>query len=157
MKKTLLLIGLIGLLSSCNSTLNKKYSKQLVNTDFEKLKLNLDSVQLQNIKSGIHRLETAGKKLELMSYQEILNNELQHNSDKKKLIKTWDNYSTCSSQKEAKEYVELNCLGMFYSSVPPNSDIIKLIEIDGAEVYRNHGRIFIRLGDYVNWLTLKKN
>lgn len=72
MKKTLLLIGLAALLFSCSSPLDRKFDEKTAKEDFEAIKSKIDSTDLNLIVGSMIRLKFQDKKIEEMTYREIL-------------------------------------------------------------------------------------
>lgn len=66
--------GLAALLLSCYSTLEKKYNAETVAKDIEALGSELDSSEFGILLGSVIRLEFEDKKLEEMTYAEILTN-----------------------------------------------------------------------------------
>ena len=71
-KKQLLLIGIAAFLFSCSSPMDKKFNEETAKDDIEAIKSNLDSTELQLLGGSMIRLKFQDKKLEDMTYSEIL-------------------------------------------------------------------------------------
>jgi len=74
MKKQLLLIGLAALLFSCSSPLDKKFNADTSMEDIQAIKGKIDSTDLKLLAGSMIRLQFQDKKLEEMTYGEILEN-----------------------------------------------------------------------------------
>jgi hypothetical protein len=85
MKKTLLFISLIGLLWSCSSPLDKKFSKETSEKDIKEIKTELDSTELMLLAGSMIRLQMTGEKLEGMTYREILDNGKKWKAEQEKI------------------------------------------------------------------------
>lgn len=85
MKKTLLFISLIGLLWSCSSPLDKKFSEETSEKDIKEIKSELDSTELMLLAGSMIRLQMTGEKLEEMTYREILNNGKEWKVEQEKI------------------------------------------------------------------------
>ncbi len=72
MKKTILISIVIGLIISCSSPLDKKFSEEKVEKDMIEIKEKLDSTELMLLAGTMIRLKLQDKNLEGMTYQEIL-------------------------------------------------------------------------------------
>lgn len=71
-KKKLLLIGLTAFLFSCSSSMDKKFNEETAKEDIESIKGKIDSTELQLLAGSMIRLKFQDKKLEEMTYGEIL-------------------------------------------------------------------------------------
>jgi len=74
MNKTILLISLIGILCSCASPLDNKYSGDVTEKDINEIKAELDSTELMLLVGSVIGLQMTGEKVEEMTYREILEN-----------------------------------------------------------------------------------
>jgi hypothetical protein len=72
MKKIILVLGLITLLISCSSPMDKKYNEETAAEDLVAIKSELDSTEMKLLASSMFRLKLQDKKLEGMTYAEIL-------------------------------------------------------------------------------------
>ncbi len=85
MKKTLLFISLIGLLWSCSSPLERKFSEETSEKDIKEIKSELDSTELMLLAGSMIRLQMTGEKLEEMTYREILDNGKEWKAEQEKI------------------------------------------------------------------------
>lgn len=85
MKKTLLFISLIGLLWSCSSPLDRKFSEESLEKDIKEIKSELDSTELMLLAGSMIRLQMTGEKLEEMTYREILDNGKEWKAEQEKI------------------------------------------------------------------------
>jgi hypothetical protein len=85
MKKTLLFISLIGLLWSCSSPLDRKFSEETSEKDIKEIKSELDSTELMLLAGSMIRLQMTGEKLEEMTYREILDNGKEWKAEQEKI------------------------------------------------------------------------
>lgn len=85
MKKTLLSISLIGLLWSCSSPLDRKFSEETSEKDIKEIKSELDSTELMLLAGSMIRLQMTGEKLEEMTYREILDNGKEWKAEQEKI------------------------------------------------------------------------
>lgn len=85
MKKTLLFISLIGLLWSCSSPLDRKFSEESSEKDIKEIKSELDSTELMLLAGSMIRLQMTGEKLEEMTYREILDNGKEWKAEQEKI------------------------------------------------------------------------
>jgi len=74
MKKTLFLIILIGILWSCSSPLDNKFSGETSEKNIKEITSKLDSTELMLLVGSMLRLQMTGEKIEEMTYREILEN-----------------------------------------------------------------------------------
>jgi len=72
MKNHLLLIALSALLFSCSSPMEKKFNEETAKDDIAAIKSELDSADLKLLAGSMMRLKIQDKKLEDMTYAEIL-------------------------------------------------------------------------------------
>ena len=70
--KQLLLIGITAFLFSCSSPMDKKFNEETAKEDIKAIKSKIDSTELQLLAGSIIRLKFQDKKLEEMTYGEIL-------------------------------------------------------------------------------------
>lgn len=85
MKKILLFISLIGLLWSCSSPLDRKFSEETSEKDIKEIKSELDSTELMLLAGSMIRLQMTGEKLEEMTYREILDNGKEWKAEQEKI------------------------------------------------------------------------
>ena len=72
MKKQILLLGVATLLISCSSPMNKKFNQETAAEDIKDIRSELDSTEIKLLAGSIFRLKLQDKKLEGMTYAEIL-------------------------------------------------------------------------------------
>jgi hypothetical protein len=70
--KQLLLIGITAFLFSCSSPMDKKFNEETAKEDIKAIKSKIDSTELQLLAGSMIRLKFQDKKLEEMTYGEIL-------------------------------------------------------------------------------------
>lgn len=84
MKKQILLLGLAALLFSCSSPLTKKFNEETSEEDIKAVKGELDSTEMKLLAGSIFRLKLQDKKLEEMTYAEILENGKKWKAEQEK-------------------------------------------------------------------------
>jgi hypothetical protein len=72
MKKLLLLIGITAVLFSCTTPMEKKYNEKTALKDIQLIKEAIDSTEFNLLAGSVFRLKFEDKKLEEMTYAEIL-------------------------------------------------------------------------------------
>lgn len=72
MKKQILILGLATLLFSCSSPMDKKFNEETAEEDIKAVKSELDSTEMKLLAGSMFRLKLQDKKLEEMTYAEIL-------------------------------------------------------------------------------------
>ena len=85
MKKQLLLIGLAALLFSCSSPLDKKFNEDTAEEDIKAIKSEIDSTELKLLAGSMFRLKLQDKKLEDMTYAEILEDGKKWKAEQEKI------------------------------------------------------------------------
>jgi len=85
MKNTIILFGLVILITACNSPLNKKYNEDTAKEDIQKLEKKLDSTDIQILGLSLLRLKIQDKNLEEMTYNEILEDGKKWRSEQDKI------------------------------------------------------------------------
>ena len=83
--KQLLLIGLTAFLFSCSSPMDKKFNEETAKEDIEAIKGKIDSTELQLLAGSMIRLKFQDKKLEGMTYSEILEDGKKWKSEQEKI------------------------------------------------------------------------
>jgi len=76
---------LIGLLWSCSSPLDRKFSEESSEKDIKEIKSELDSTELMLLAGSMIRLQMTGEKLEEMTYREILDNGKEWKAEQEKI------------------------------------------------------------------------
>lgn len=84
MKKQILLLGLAALLFSCTSPMNKKYNEETAAEDIKTIQSELDSSEVKLILGSMFRLKLQDKKLQEMTYAEILDDGKKWKAEKEK-------------------------------------------------------------------------
>jgi hypothetical protein len=102
MKKQLLLIGITAFLFSCSSPMDKKFNEKTAKDDLEAIKSNLDSTELQLLGGSMIRLKFQDKKLEDMTYSEILEDGKKWKAEQEKI----EAEQKALAEKAAKEEAE---------------------------------------------------
>lgn len=102
MKKQLLLIGITAFLFSCSSPMDKKFNEETAKEDIEAIKSKLDSTDLQLLAGSMIRLKFQDKKLEEMTYAEILENGKKWKAEQEKI----EAEQKALAEKAAKEEAE---------------------------------------------------
>ncbi len=74
MIKKLFVIGISIFLFSCSSPMDKKFNEETAKEDIQAIKTKIDSTELQLLAGTMMRLKFQDKKLENMTYAEILDN-----------------------------------------------------------------------------------
>lgn len=85
MKKLLLTFGLVATIASCSSPLDKKFNEETAAEDIEALKSELDTIELEILAGTMIRLKLQDKKLEEMTYKEILKDGKKWKSEQEEI------------------------------------------------------------------------
>lgn len=84
MKKQILALGLATLLFSCSSPMDKKFNEETAEEDMKAVKSELDSTEMKLLAGSMLRLKLQDKKLEDMTYAEILDNGKKWKAEQEK-------------------------------------------------------------------------
>lgn len=102
MKKQLLLIGITAFLFSCSSLMDKKFNEETAKEDIEAIKGKIDSTELKLLAGSMFRLKFQDKKLEDMTYAEILEDGKKWKAEQEKI----EAEQKALAEKAAKEEAE---------------------------------------------------
>lgn len=123
MKKQLLLIAMVVLMFSCSSPLDKKFDEETAKEDIEAIKGKVDSTDLQLLAGSMIRLKFQDKKLEEMTYAEILEDGKKWKAEQEKIEAEQKALAEKAAREEAKrikkltEAVIVSCFEKGYSEV----------------------------------------
>lgn len=85
MKKLLLLIGITAVLFSCTTPMEKKYNEKTALKDIQLIKEAIDSTEFNLLAGSVFRLKFEDKKLEEMTYAEILEEGKKWRAEQEKI------------------------------------------------------------------------
>ncbi|MCD8401422.1 hypothetical protein [Tenacibaculum finnmarkense] len=108
MKKELLLIGIISLLLSCSSPMNKKFNEKTFKEDIEAIKNNIDSTELELLAGSMLRLKFKGEKIEEMTYSQILENGKKWKVEQDKIEAEQKALAEKAEKEQIEKYKRLN-------------------------------------------------
>ena len=108
MKKQLLLFGLAALLFSCSSPLDKKFNEDTAEEDIKAIKSELDSTELKLLAGSMIRLKFQDKKLEDMTYAEILEDGKKWKAEQEKIEAEQKALAEKAAKEEAERIKRLN-------------------------------------------------
>lgn len=108
MKKQLLLIGITAFLFSCSSPMDKKFNEETAKEDIAAIKSKLDSTDLQLLAGSMIRLKFQDKKLEEMTYAEILENGKKWKAEQEKVEAEQKALAEKAAKEEAERKKRLN-------------------------------------------------
>lgn len=123
MKKQLLLIVTTVLLFSCSSPLDKKFNEETAKEDIEAIKSKIDSTELKLLAGSMIRLKFQDKKLENMTYAEILDQGKKWKTEQEKIEAEQKALAEKASKEEAArikkltEAVIVSCFEKGYTEV----------------------------------------
>lgn len=123
MKKQLLLIGMAVLMFSCSSPLDKKFNEETAKEDIEAIKGKIDSTELQLLAGSMIRLKFQDKKLEDMTYAEILEDGKKWKAEQEKIEAEQKALAEKAAREEAErikkltEAVIVSCFEKGYAEV----------------------------------------
>lgn len=108
MKKQLLLFGLAALLFSCSSPLDKKFNEDTAEEDIKAIKSEIDSTELKLLAGSMIRLKFQDKKLEDMTYAEILEDGKKWKAEQEKIEAEQKALAEKAAKEEAERIKRLN-------------------------------------------------
>jgi hypothetical protein len=123
MKKQLLLIGIAVFLFSCSSPMDKKFNEETTQADIEAIKGEIDSTDLQLVIGSMFRLKFQDKKLDEMTYAEILEDGKKWKAEQEKIEAEQKALAEKAAKSEAErikkltEAVIVSCFEKGYSEV----------------------------------------
>ena len=123
MKKQLLLIAMAALMFSCSSPLDKKFNEETAKEDIEAIKGKIDSTELQLLAGSMIRLKFQDKKLEDMTYAEILEDGKKWKAEQEKIEAEQKALAEKAAREEAErikkltEAVIVSCFEKGYTEV----------------------------------------
>ncbi|CAZ94354.1 hypothetical protein [Zobellia galactanivorans] len=123
MKKKLLLIAMVALMFSCSSPLDKKFNEETAKEDIQTIKDKIDSTELQLLAGSMIRLKFQDKKLEDMTYAEILEDGKKWKAEQEKIEAEQKALAEKAAREEAKrikkltEAVIVSCFEKGYTEV----------------------------------------
>jgi len=108
MKKQLLLIGIIALLFSCSTPMDKKFNEKTAKEDIAAIKNKIDSTELQLLAGSMMRLKFQDKNLEEMTYSEILEDGKKWKAEQEKIEAEQKALAEKAAREEAEKFKRLN-------------------------------------------------
>ena len=123
MKKLLLLIGITAVLFSCTTPMEKKYNEKTALKDIQLIKAAIDSTEFNLLAGSVFRLKFEDKKLEEMTYAEILEEGKKWRAEQEKIEAEQKALAEKAAKDEAErikkltESVIVSCFEKGYSEV----------------------------------------
>ena len=123
MKKLLLLIGITAVLFSCTTPMEKKYNEKTALKDIQLIKAAIDSTEFNLLAGSVFRLKLKDKKLEEMTYAEILEDGKKWKAEQEKIEAEQKALAEKAAKDEAErikkltESVIVSCFEKGYSEV----------------------------------------
>ena len=123
MKKLLLLIGITAVLFSCTTPMEKKYNEKTALKDIQLIKAAIDSTEFNLLAGSVFRLKLEDKKLEEMTYAEILEDGKKWKAEQEKIEAEQKALAEKAAKDEAErikkltESVIVSCFEKGYSEV----------------------------------------
>jgi len=123
MKKLLLLIGITAVLFSCTTPMEKKYNEKTALKDIQLIKEAIDSTEFNLLAGSVFRLKFEDKKLEEMTYAEILEEGKKWRAEQEKIEAEQKALAEKAAKDEAErikkltESVIVSCFEKGYSEV----------------------------------------
>jgi hypothetical protein len=108
MRKGILLIGIVTLLISCSSPMDKKFNEKTAKEDIEAIKEKIDTTEFQLLAGSMMRLKFKGEKIEEMTYSEILENGKNWKIEQKKIEAEQKALAEKAAREEAEKFKRLN-------------------------------------------------
>ena len=123
MKKLLLLVGMTAVLFSCSTPMEKKYNEKTALKDIQLIKAAIDSIEFNLLAGSVFRLKLKDKKLEEMTYAEILEDGKKWKAEQEKIEAEQKALAEKAAKDEAErikkltESVIVSCFEKGYSEV----------------------------------------
>tara|TARA_B110000902_G_C14021681_1_gene480564 strand:- start:62 stop:727 length:666 start_codon:yes stop_codon:yes gene_type:complete len=123
MKKLLLLVGMTAVLFSCSTPMEKKYNEKTALKDIQLIKAAIDSTEFNLLAGSVFRLKLKDKKLEEMTYAEILEDGKKWKAEQEKIEAEQKALAEKAAKDEAErikkltESVIVSCFEKGYSEV----------------------------------------
>tara|TARA_B100001564_G_scaffold341421_1_gene336109 strand:- start:62 stop:727 length:666 start_codon:yes stop_codon:yes gene_type:complete len=123
MKKLLILIGMTAVLFSCSTPMEKKYNEKTALKDIQSIKSAIDSTEFNLLAGSVFRLKLEDKKLEEMTYAEILEDGKKWKAEQEKIEAEQKALAEKAAKDEAErikkltESVIVSCFEKGYSEV----------------------------------------
>ena len=123
MKKLLLLVGMTAVLFSCSTPMEKKYNEKTALKDIQLIKAAIDSTEFNLLAGSVFRLKLEDKKLEEMTYAEILEDGKKWKAEQEKIEAEQKALAEKAAKDEAErikkltESVIVSCFEKGYSEV----------------------------------------
>ena len=123
MKKLLLLVGMTAVLFSCSTPMEKKYNEKTALKDIQLIKAAIDSIEFNLLAGSVFRLKLEDKKLEEMTYAEILEDGKKWKAEQEKIEAEQKALAEKAAKDEAErikkltESVIVSCFEKGYSEV----------------------------------------
>jgi hypothetical protein len=108
MRKGILLIGIVTLLISCSSPMDKKFNEKTAKEDIEAIKEKIDTTEFQLLAGSMMRLKFKGEKIEEMTYSEILENGKNWKIEQEKIEAEQKALAEKAAREEAEKFKRLN-------------------------------------------------
>ena len=123
MKKLSILIGMTAVLFSCSTPMEKKYNEKTALKDIQSIKSAIDSTEFNLLAGSVFRLKLEDKKLEEMTYAEILEDGKKWKAEQEKIEAEQKALAEKAAKDEAErikkltESVIVSCFEKGYSEV----------------------------------------
>jgi hypothetical protein len=108
MRKGILLIGIVTLLISCSSPMDKKFNEKTAKEDIEAIKEKIDTTEFQLLAGSMMRLKFKGEKIKEMTYSEILENGKNWKIEQEKIEAEQKALAEKAAREEAEKFKRLN-------------------------------------------------
>lgn len=108
MKKQILFLLLATWLFSCSSPMDKKFNEETAEEDIKAVKSELDSTEMKLLAGSMIRLKFQDKKLEDMTYSEILENGKKWKAEQEKIEAEQKALAEKAAKEEAERIQKLN-------------------------------------------------
>jgi hypothetical protein len=108
MRKGILFIGIVTLLISCSSPMDKKFNEKTAKEDIEAIKEKIDTTEFQLLAGSMMRLKFKGEKIEEMTYSEILENGKNWKIEQEKIEAEQKALAEKAAREEAEKFKRLN-------------------------------------------------
>ncbi|MDB9755887.1 hypothetical protein OAB20_06345 [Winogradskyella sp.] len=108
MKKGILLIGIVTLLISCSSPMDKNFNEKTAKEDIEAIRSKIDTTEFQLLAGSMMRLKFKGEKIEEMTYSEILEDGKKWKIEQEKIEAEQKALAEKAAREEAEKFKRLN-------------------------------------------------
>ena len=108
MKKGILLIGIVTLLISCSSPMDKKFNEKTAKEDIVAIKEKIDSTEFKLLAGSMMRLKFKGEKIEEMTYSQILEDGKKWKIKQDKIEAEQKSLAEKAAKEQADKFKRLN-------------------------------------------------